>query len=43
VDRSVAEIDLADLDEFLPEPTDTLSIALEKFLRGEKRREKAER
>ena len=34
----LAGIDLADLDEFLPEPTDTLSIALDKLLRREKKR-----
>lgn len=31
-------VDLADFDEFLPEPTDTLSVALEKFLRRENKR-----
>ena len=34
----LAEIDLAELDEFLPEPTDKLSLALEKLLRREKKR-----
>ncbi len=34
----LAGVDLADPDEFLPEPTDTLSVALEKFLRRENKR-----
>jgi len=34
----LAGIDLADLDEFLPERTDTLSVALDKYLRREKKR-----
>ncbi|MBY6242878.1 hypothetical protein [Methylosinus sp. Sm6] len=37
-DTAIAVVDLGALDEFLPEPADSLSVALEKFLAREKKR-----